>query len=114
VIAAMGERRARRYMLTAERFSAAEAYRLGLLHEIVPGEEQLDEAVGEIVEGLLDNGPSALRECKELIKAVANAPITNELIAETAIRTARVRSSPEAREGMSAFLEKRRPSWFVK
>jgi len=114
VIAAMGERRARRYMLTAERFSAAEAYRLGLLHEIVPGEEQLDEAVGEIVEGLLDNGPSALRECKELIKAVANAPITNELIADTAIRTARVRSSPEAREGMSAFLEKRRPSWFVK
>ncbi len=114
VIAAMGERAARRYMLTAERFSAAEAYRLGLLHEIVPGEAQLDDAIGEIVEALLGNGPRALAECKTLIKAVANRPINNEMVNDTAARLARVRASAEGKEGMAAFLEKRLPSWAAK
>lgn len=114
IIAALGERAARRYMLTAERFSAAEAYRLGLLHEIVPGEEQLDDAIGEIVEALLNNGPRALAECKALIKAVANRPITSEVVNDTSARIARVRASAEGREGMAAFLAKRTPSWLVK
>lgn len=64
------ERYCRRYMLTAERFSAAEAYRIGLLHEIVPGEEQLDEAIGEIIDNLLKNGPNAQAECKSLIRLI--------------------------------------------
>ena len=114
VIAAIGERKARRYMLTAERFSAAEAYRIGLLHEIVPGEDELDEAVGEIVDALLNNGPAALGECKGLIKAVAARPITTEVIADTAACIVRVRSSAEGKEGMAAFLEKRKPSWVTK
>ena len=114
VIAAIGERKARRYMMTAERFSAAEAYRIGLVHEIVPGEAELDEAVGEIVDALLANGPKALGECKSLIKAVANRPISQEVVIDTAQRIARVRASDEGREGMAAFLEKRKPSWIVK
>ena len=113
VIAAIGERYARRYMLTAERFSAAEAYRIGLLHEIVPGEEELDEAVGEIVDALLKNSPNALGECKELIRAVASRPLTQEVIEDTAQRIARLRASDEGKEGMSAFLEKRKPNWTI-
>ncbi len=114
VIGAIGERKARRYMLTAERFSAAEAYRIGLVHEIVPGEAELDEAVGEIVDALLGNGPNALGECKALIKAVANRPVGPELVVDTARRIARLRASAEGREGMAAFLEKRPPNWIQK
>ena len=111
VIAAIGERYARRYMLTAERFSAAEAYRIGLLHEMVADEAALDEAVGEVVDALLKNGPRALAECKDLIAAVAWKPLTPEVVEDTAQRITRLRGSDEGREGMSAFLEKRKPKW---
>ncbi len=113
VIAAIGERSARRYMLTAERFSAAEAYRIGLLHEIVADDTALDEAVGEIVDTLLNNGPRALAECKELVAAVAWKPLSPDVIEDTAQRITRLRASAEGREGMTAFLEKRKPSWIV-
>ncbi len=113
VLAAIGERYSRRYMLTAERFSAAEAYRIGLLHELVPGEEQLDEAIAEILESLLANGPHAQAECKELIRVVAGQPIDAQTIDETAQRITRVRASPEGREGLAAFLEKRAPNWLT-
>ncbi len=113
VLAAIGERYSRRYMLTAERFSAAEAYRIGLLHELVPGEEQLDEAIAEILESLLANGPHAQAECKELIRVVAGQPIDAQTIDETAQRITRVRASPEGREGLAAFLEKRLPNWLA-
>lgn len=111
VVAALGERHSRRYMLSAERFSAAEAYRIGLVHEIVPDEPQLDEAVGEIVEGLLKNSPQAQAGCKELLRAVANRPIDAALIEDTAQRITRARASTEGREGIAAFLEKRKPAW---
>jgi methylglutaconyl-CoA hydratase len=110
-IAAIGERAARRYFLTAERFDAAEAWRLGLVHELANSEGELDEKVGHAVDALLACGPAAQREAKELIRAVAGRPITSELIQDTAERIARLRSSPEGREGVGAFLEKRRPSW---
>lgn len=113
VIAAIGERYARRYMLTAERFSAAEAYRIGLLHEIVTDVAALDEAVGEIVDALLNNGPRALAECKELIQAVAWKPLSDAILDDTAQRITRLRASEEGREGMSAFLEKRKPNWIA-
>ncbi len=113
VLAAIGERYSRRYMLTAERFSAAEAYRIGLLHELVPGEEQLDEAIAEILDSLLANGPQAQAECKTLIRVVAGQPIDDETIAETAQRITRVRASPEGREGLAAFLDKREPNWIA-
>ena len=111
VIAAIGERYSRRYMLTAERFSAAEAYRMGLLHEIVPGEEELDDAIAEILDSLLKNGPHAQAECKALIDAVAGAPVDEALIDDTTQRITRIRASAEGREGLSAFLEKRKPAW---
>jgi methylglutaconyl-CoA hydratase len=111
VIAAIGERAARRYFVTAERFEAAEAWRVGLVHELAPTEGELDEKVGLIVDAALAGGPAAQREAKELIRAVAGRPIHSELIQETAERIARIRSSPEGREGVSAFLEKRRPAW---
>lgn len=111
VVAAIGERYARRYMLTAERFSAREAYRIGLVHELVMDERALDAAVGELVTALLQNGPVALAECKTLIADIAGRPLTAELIEDTAQRITRLRASVEGCEGMSAFLQKRKPSW---
>jgi len=113
VIAAVGERYARRYMLTAERFSAAEAYRIGLLHEMVSDEESLDEALGEIIDALLNNAPGAMAECKDLIRAVAWKPLSDEIVEDTAQRITRLRASDEGREGMNAFLEKRKPGWIA-
>jgi methylglutaconyl-CoA hydratase len=111
VVAAIGERPARRFFLTGERFDASEAWRLGLLHDLAVDDEDLDEKVGQAVDALIACGPAAQREAKELIRAVANRPLTSELIQDTAERIARIRSSPEGREGVSAFLEKRKPSW---
>jgi methylglutaconyl-CoA hydratase len=111
VIAAIGERAARRYFLTAERFEAAEAWRLGLVHELATSPADLDDKIGDIVEALLASGPAAQRESKELIRAVAHRPVMSDVIQDTAERIARVRASPEGREGVAAFLEKRKPSW---
>jgi len=111
VVAAIGARAARRYFLTAEPIDASDAWRLGLVHEIAKDEEDLDEKVGNFVDSLLVGGPVAQAECKALIRAVAGRPVTSELIQDTADRIAKVRSSPEGMEGVSAFLEKRRASW---
>ncbi len=110
VIEAIGARAARRYFLTGERFGADEAYRLGLLHELVPLPE-LDARINEILGALLITGPAAQAECKDLIRAVASRRIDARLIADTARRIARVRASPEAKEGVDAFLGKRKASW---
>ena len=111
VVSAIGERHSRRYFLTAERFDAAEAYRIGLVHDLAPNEPELDEKVGAVVDALMMCGPAAQMEAKALIRAVAGKPVTSELIQDTAERIAKVRSSPEGREGVAAFLEKRKPSW---
>lgn len=113
LMAAIGPRYCRRYLLSAERFSAAEAYRIGLVHEIVPGEEQLDEAIGEILDNLLKNSPHAQHECKALMRDIAGQPIDESTIEETVQRVYHVRSSPEGREGLTAFLEKRKPNWIA-
>jgi methylglutaconyl-CoA hydratase len=110
VVEAIGARAARRYFLTAERFDAAEAYRIGLVHDIVIG-EILDDRINEILGALVVAGPKAQTESKALIRAVAHRPIDDAVIADTAKRIARVRSSPEAREGVAAFLGKRPPLW---
>src|ERR1700687_3551862 len=114
VIAAIGERAAHRYFLTAERFEAAEAWRLGLVHELGASEADMDEKIGLIADAPLPGSPAAQREAKELIRAVAGRPVTSELIQETAERIAKVRSSPEGREGVAAFLDKRRAAWVPK
>ena len=111
VIAAIGERAARRYFLTAERFDAAEAWRLGLVHELAASDADLDEKLGAIVDDLLLCSPAAQMEAKALIRAVAGRPVTSELIQDTAERIAKMRASPEGREGVAAFLEKRRAAW---
>ncbi|MDQ2962183.1 MAG: enoyl-CoA hydratase/isomerase family protein [Pseudomonadota bacterium] len=110
VIQAIGARAARRYFLTAERFAAAEAYRLGLLHDLALPEE-LDARVNELLGTLLTAGPRAQAECKALLRAIANRPVDARMIADTAQRIARVRRSPEGREGVAAFLAKRNATW---
>jgi methylglutaconyl-CoA hydratase len=110
VIAAMGERQARRYFLTAERFSAAEAYRIGFVHDIVTAEE-LDAKIEELLKHLLVTGPNAVAACKDLVRAVAKAKIDGDLINDTATRIATIRATDEGREGIRAFLEKRKPAW---
>lgn len=110
VIAAMGERAALRYTLTAERFTAAEAYRIGLVQEIAPA-DKLDEKLDELLTHLLLGGPAAHAAAKELVRAVARRPLDDALVADTAARIAAVRASPEGQEGIRSFLEKRRPGW---
>jgi methylglutaconyl-CoA hydratase len=110
VVSAIGARQARRYFLTGERFDAAEAYRIGLLHDIVlPGE--LDARVNEILGALLVAGPNAQREAKVLVRAVVDRPVDERVVADTVERIATVRASDEAREGIAAFLAKRPPAW---
>ena len=113
VISAIGERAAHRYFLTAERFDAAEAFRLGLLHELSTTDEAMDDKINDIVTALLICGPQAIKEGKNLIAAVANHPIDADIIADTAQRIARVRASVEGKEGVNAFLEKRKAGWIV-
>ena len=110
VLAAMGERAAQRYFLTAERFSAAEAYRVGLVQELtLPAE--LDARINELLGHLVTAGPASLAATKDLIRAVARRPLDAKLIEDTATRIARARASDEGREGVRSFLEKRKPAW---
>lgn len=111
VIEAIGARAARRYFLTAERFDAAEAYRIGLVHDIVPSLEALDERVNELLGQLMLAGPHAQAAAKALVRAVAHRPIDERVVADTAERIATIRASDEAREGIAAFLTRRSPAW---
>lgn len=110
VIAAVGARQARRLMLTGERITAYEAARIGLVHEVVPA-DQLDAAVERVLSHLLKGGPRAVAAAKLLVRELADRPIDQDLIDDTARRIAALRATPEAREGLSAFLEKRKPGW---
>ncbi|TXS96665.1 enoyl-CoA hydratase/isomerase family protein [Parahaliea maris] len=110
VIRAIGERAARRYFVTGERFAAEQALRLGLLSEVVP-ETELDGALAQLVDAVLGNGPEAVRAAKDLINSVAGQDITNDLIEDTCARIAHIRVSHQGQEGLSAFLNKRSPSW---
>jgi methylglutaconyl-CoA hydratase len=112
VIKAMGDQAARRYFLTAERFDAREAHRIGFAHEVVPA-EQLDAKVAEIVKALVHNSPNAVREAKKLVRDVAGLPIDDVLLADTAGRIANIRASSEGKEGVASFLDKRKPSWLL-
>ncbi|MES2361263.1 MAG: enoyl-CoA hydratase/isomerase family protein [Pseudomonadota bacterium] len=112
VIRAMGARAAHRYFLTAERFSAAEALRIGFVHEVVAAGE-LDGKVAELSSALVNAGPEAVKLCKKLVQDVAGYDITPELVAMTVGSIADVRVSPEGREGLQSFLQKRKPNWIV-
>lgn len=110
VAAAIGPRACRRYFLTAERFDAATALSLGLVHEVVPAAE-LDAARDRMLGHLLKGGPKAQRAAKDLIAHVAAAKIDEPLMRDTAWRIAETRASAEGKEGIAAFLEKRKPNW---
>lgn len=112
VIRAMGARAAHRYFLTAERFSAQEAHRIGFVHEVVPA-DQLDAKVAELVKALVNASPNAVRSCKELVQTVAGREIDGTLIAHTVEGIADIRSSSEGKEGVQSFLQKRKPNWLV-
>lgn len=111
VVEAIGVRHARRYMISAERFDAAEAYRIGLVHDIVPNVEALDGRINELLGSLLLGGPHAQKAAKALIRAIAHRPIDERVIADTAERIATIRASDEGREGIAAFLTRRSPEW---
>ncbi len=110
VVAAIGVRAARRYFLTAEPFDAAEAHRIGLVHEVVP-EAELAAAGARMAEALLACGPQAVAGAKRLIAEVAVWPPDDAMIEHTAQRIADVRAGAEAGEGMAAFFDKRPPRW---
>ena len=112
VVKAMGEQAARRWSVTAERFSAAQAHAMGFVHECV-APEALDAKVDELVAALVANGPMAVRACKQLVQDVAGRPVDAELRADTARRIADIRASDEGREGIASFLGKRAPNWLA-
>lgn len=113
VIRAMGERAARRYFLSAELFTAAEAYRIGLVSDITPPNE-LDARINELLGQLIRGGPVAQALSKEWIRAAMGVPITPGLIKESAAHLAAVRASEEGREGIRSGIEKRMPVWLDK
>lgn len=110
VVKAIGERAARRYALTAERFDGHTAQALGLLAETCPA-EQLDETVRQWTDNLLLNSPAALRATKSLLQEVKHGELTTALRRYTEAAIARIRVTPEGQEGLQAFLEKRKPGW---
>jgi methylglutaconyl-CoA hydratase len=112
VVRAMGEQAARRWFVTAERFGAAQARAMGFVHELVAA-DALDAKVDEVVATLVANGPMAVRACKKLVQDVAGRTIDTTLRDETARRIADIRASDEGREGVRAFLDKRKPGWLA-
>ncbi len=110
VVEAIGSRAARRYALTAEIFNAAEACRLGLIHELVD-ENDLAQSGAELAGLIVKNGPAAVAAAKQLIADVARAPLDQTMINDTAERISDIRSSAEGKEGLNAFLAKRQPGW---
>lgn len=110
VIRAMGARAAQRWFLTAERFSALDAHRIGFVHEVVPPGE-LDARVQALTGALVAAGPQAVRACKHLLHEVTGREITPGLVERTVEGIADIRASDEGKEGVRAFLEKRKPAW---
>lgn len=111
VVQAIGERQSRRYFLTAETFSARTAEQFGLVHTVVAEPAMLEDACNRYLSTLANNSPQGMKAAKELIFAVSNKLISQEVIDDTAHRIADIRVSDEGQEGLSAFLQKRKPNW---
>jgi methylglutaconyl-CoA hydratase len=110
VVRAIGQRASRRYFTTAELITAEKAHALGLISELVASDE-LDSCIAATTKQLLRNGPRSIGEAKRLVLDVADGEIDADMIADTSQRIAEIRGSEEGREGLSAFLEKRKPNW---
>ena len=111
-LAAQQAPRPTREPFTAERFSAQEALRIGFVQQVV-APDALEATVAAIVKSLVSNSPNAVRQAKRLVREVGGMPITSALIAGTVEGIAQIRASAEGREGVSAFLEKRKPDWLL-
>ena len=112
LIRAIGARAAHRWFLTAERFGAAQATACGLVHEAVPAGD-LDAQVAALAHTLVQAGPEAIKACKTLLHDVAGQEMSDSLLQDTAERIADIRVTPEGREGIGAFLDKRKPNWLT-
>ena len=110
VIAAIGERHAKRYFMTAERFDTNTALQISLVHEAVE-EQFLDDKVEQLITAILSNGPEAVVAAKQLVFAVSGKAIDSSLIEHTCEVIAGIRVSAQGQEGLSAFLDKRKPHW---
>jgi methylglutaconyl-CoA hydratase len=110
VIGAIGPRQAHRYMISGEELDAAEAYRIGLLHDICE-EPELDERIGRMLAQICSSGPHAIAAIKKLIPEVAGATIDDQLMESVSQRISAIRATAEAQEGLTAFLEKRKTAW---
>ena len=110
VMRAIGPNQARRYFLTAEKFDAGEAFRIGLVHNIAPPDE-LDATINELLGTLMLTSAEAVTAAKRLVRELAFRPIDDALVADTAERIAAIRQSADGREGIASFLEKRKPRW---
>jgi methylglutaconyl-CoA hydratase len=112
VIRAMGARASHRYFLTAERFNAVEAHRIGLVHEVV-STDALDDKLQELTQALVSASPNAVKACKQLVQDVADKDIDSTLRARTVAGIADIRASAEGKEGVQSFLQKRKPNWLL-
>ena len=112
VIRAMGARASHRYFLTAERFNAVEAHRIGLVHEVVTA-NALDAKLHELTQALVSASPNAVKACKQLVQDVAEKDIDSALITRTVVGIADIRASAEGKEGVQSFLQKRKPNWLL-
>jgi methylglutaconyl-CoA hydratase len=112
IVGAIGARQAHRYFLTGEEIDAAEAWRIGLLHEICE-DVDLGARVGQMLGDLYLGGPTAMVAAKMAIREVGGKPVTAAIVNATAKNIAKVRATKEAQEGLSAFLTKRKPSWTI-
>lgn len=110
VISAIGERAAHFYFLTGERFGTSEAYKMGLIHQVTENDALMSIGI-TIAKAILQNSPKALHAAKQLIRRVSGKEITTDLAQKTAQHLAELRATPEAQEGLRAFIEKRTPDW---
>ncbi len=113
VVAKIGESFTRNFFLTAERFPAARAFGIGLIHQVVENKEKLDGALNQIIQGMLQNSPNALKVAKHFLKNIREKSF-EEKLELAACTLAELRASPEGQEGLTAFLEKRKPNWALK
>ena len=110
VLRAIGVSQARRYFLTAEKFDAGEAFRIGLIHDIAPPDE-LDAKINALLGTLMLTSAEAVAAAKRLVRELAYRPVDEAMVEDTAGRIAQARASADGREGVASFLEKRKPRW---